>query len=121
MEILRNRNRNCLPSTFYKSHFGQIESLIKRVPFGVAELCKQSALQEPEFLNIMPCSRRFIPQGAFWLMFLYSSLNSPNDPVAGVAFGPSGTAAIGCGKELSGRQSNNLFLHLSSSRAEISI
>jgi hypothetical protein len=32
-------------------------------------------------------------------MFLYSSLNSPNDPVAGVAFGPSGTAAIGCGKE----------------------
>jgi hypothetical protein len=31
-------------------------------------------------------------------MFLYSSLNSPNDPVAGVAFGPSGTAAIGCGK-----------------------
>jgi hypothetical protein len=43
-------------------------------------------------------------------MFLYSSLNSPNDPVAGVAFGPSGTAAIGCGKELSGRQSNNLFL-----------
>src|SRR6478736_7715061 len=26
-------------------------------------------------------------------MFLYSSLNSPNDPVAGVAFGPSGTAA----------------------------
>jgi len=45
-------------------------------------------------------------------MFLYSSLNSPNDPVAGVAFGPSGTAAIGCGKEPSGRQSNNLFLHL---------
>jgi hypothetical protein len=42
-------------------------------------------------------------------MFLYSSLNSPNDPVAGVAFGPSGTAAIGCGKEPSGRQSNNLF------------
>jgi len=39
-------------------------------------------------------------------------LNSPNDPVAGVAFGPSGTAAIGCGKEPSGRQSNNLFLHL---------
>jgi hypothetical protein len=45
-------------------------------------------------------------------MFLYSSLNSPNDPVAGVAFGPSGTAAIACGKEPSGRQSNNLFLHL---------
>jgi CspA family cold shock protein len=42
-------------------------------------------------------------------MFLYSSLNSPNDPVAGAAFGPSGTAAICCGKELSGRQSNNLF------------
>jgi hypothetical protein len=47
--------------------------------------------------------------GALWLMFLYSSLNSPNDPVAGVAYGPSGTAAIGCGKEPSGRQSNNLF------------
>src|SRR5579864_8172475 len=45
-------------------------------------------------------------------MFLYSSLNSPNDPVAGVALlvGPSGTAAICCGKEPSGRQSNNLFL-----------
>ena len=42
-------------------------------------------------------------------MFLYSSLNSPNDPVARVAFGPSCTAAIGCGKEPSGRQSNNLF------------
>jgi CspA family cold shock protein len=60
----------------------------------------------------MLCSRQLRPQGAFWLMFLYSSLNSPNDPVAGVAFGPSGTAAIGCGKEPSGRQSNNLFLHL---------
>jgi len=28
-------------------------------------------------------------------MFLYSSLNSPNDPVAGVAFGPSGLRAFG--------------------------
>jgi hypothetical protein len=92
------------------------ESIIKSIPFRVTALCKQSTLQEPEFLNIMLCSRQLRPQGAFWLMFLYSSLNSPNDPVAGVAFGPSGTAAIGCGKEPSGRQSNNLFLHLRSSR-----
>jgi hypothetical protein len=42
-------------------------------------------------------------------MFLYSSLNSPNDPVAGVAFGPSGTAAIGCGKELSGGKATTFF------------
>jgi len=60
----------------------------------------------PEYYALL---QRLIPRGAFWLMFLYSSLNSPNDPVAGVAFGPSGTAAIGCGKEPSGRQSNNLF------------
>jgi hypothetical protein len=107
-----NRNRKALPSNFYKDHFGTNESIVKQVPFGVIALCKQSALQEPEFLNIMLCSRRLVPRGAFWLMFLYSSLNSPNDPVAGVAFGPSGTAAIGCGNEPSGRQSNNLFLHL---------
>ena len=75
---------------------------------------------EPEFLNIMLCSRQLRPQGAFWLMFLYSSLNSPNDPVAGVAFGPSGTAAIGCGKEPSGRQSNNLFSTFAVQEAEIS-
>jgi len=92
------------------------EGIIKSIPFRVTALCKQSTLQEPEFLNIMLCSRQLRPQGAFWLMFLYSSLNSPNDPVAGVAFGPSGTAAIGCGTEPSGRQSNNLFLHLRSSR-----
>src|SRR6185312_932693 len=68
-----NRNRKWLLSTFYKSHFGRNESLIKRVPFGVTPLCKQSALQEPEFLNIMLCSRRH-SRGALWLMFLYSSL-----------------------------------------------
>jgi hypothetical protein len=104
-----NRNRKALPSNFYKYHFGTNESIANQVPFGVTPLCKQSALQEPEFLNIMLCSRRLVPRGALWLMFLYSSLNSPNDPVAGVAFGPSGTAAIACGKEPSGRQSNNLF------------
>jgi hypothetical protein len=60
----------------------------------------------PEYYALLPAIHA---QGALWLMFLYSSLNSPNDPVAGVALGPSGTAAIGCGKELSGRQSNNLF------------
>jgi len=60
----------------------------------------------PEYYALLPAARR---GDTLWLMFLYSSLNSPNDPVAGVAFGPSGTAAIGCGKEPSGRQSNNLF------------
>jgi len=45
-------------------------------------------------------------------MFLYSSLNSPNDPVAGVALllGPSGTAAYLLRKRAIWRQSNNLFL-----------
>jgi hypothetical protein len=108
-EILQNRNRKALHFGFYKDHFGTNESIVKQVPFGVTALCKQSALQEPEFLNIMLCSPGECSAGALWLMFLYSSLNSPNDPVAGVAFGPSGTAAIGCGKEPSGRQSNNLF------------
>ena len=60
----------------------------------------------PEYYALLPAIHA---RGTLWLMFLYSSLNSPNDPVAGVALGPSGTAAIGCGKELSGRQSNNLF------------
>jgi hypothetical protein len=115
-----NRNRKALPSNFYKYHFGTNESLVTQIPFGVTSLCKQSALQEPEFLNIMLCSRRLVPQGALWLMFLYSSLNSPNDPVAGVTFGPSGTAAIGCGKEPSGRQSNNLFSTFAVEKAEIS-
>src|SRR6476469_2173702 len=63
MEFLRNRNRRCLPPSCYKYHFEQNESLIKRVPLCGKALCKQSALQEPEFLNIMPCSRRFIPLG----------------------------------------------------------
>ena len=79
-----NRNRKALPSNFYKDHFGRNESIVKQVPFGVTALCKQSALQKPEFLNIMLCSRRLVSRGAFWLMFLCSSLNSPNDPVAGV-------------------------------------
>src|SRR5436305_6552557 len=51
-----NRNRKALPSNFYKNHFGTNESVVKQVPFGVIALCKQSALQEPEFLNIMLCS-----------------------------------------------------------------
>ena len=51
-----NRNRKALPSNFYKYHFGTNESMVKQVPFGVTALCKQSALQEPEFLNIMLCS-----------------------------------------------------------------
>ena len=68
----------------------------------------------------MLCSPGECGAGALWLMFLYSSLNSPNDPVAGVAFGPSGTAAIGCGKEPSGRQSNNLFSTFAVEKAEIS-
>lgn|SRR5579871_4666796 len=109
-----NRNRKALPSNFYKYHFGTNESLVKQIPFGVTSLCKQSALQEPEFLNIMLCSRRLVPQGALWLMFLYSSLNSPNDPVAGVAFGPSGTAAIGCGKSHLAGKATTFFLHLCS-------
>jgi hypothetical protein len=49
----------------------------------------------PEYYALLPAIHG---RGTLWLMFLYSSLNSPNDPVAGVAFGPSGTAAIGCGK-----------------------
>jgi hypothetical protein len=107
-----NRNRKCRSYAVLKSHSAENESYATVFPFGVWRCLKQSALQKPEFLNIMPSSRRSSAQGAFGLMFLYSSLNSPNDPVAGVAFlfGPSGTAAICCGKELSGRQSNNLFL-----------
>src|SRR6185437_13786534 len=58
MNILQNRNIKRLLPTFYKSHFGRNESLIKAVPFRVTARCKQSALQEPEFLNIMLCSRR---------------------------------------------------------------
>jgi cold shock protein len=52
-------------------------------------------------------------------MFLYSSLNSPNDPVAGVAFGPSGTAAIGCGKEPSGGKATTFFSTFALQEAEI--
>jgi CspA family cold shock protein len=52
-------------------------------------------------------------------MFLYSSLNSPNDPVAGVAFGPSGTAAIGCGKSHLAGKATTFFSTLSSWKAEI--
>jgi CspA family cold shock protein len=59
-----NRNRKAHLSNFYKDHFGTNESIVKQVPFGVTALCKQSALQEPEFLNIMLCSRRLVP-GAF--------------------------------------------------------
>jgi hypothetical protein len=111
LEILQNRNRKCLSFTFYKSLPTGNESRVKAFPLAFWHDVKQNALQEPEFLNIMRSSRRSYPQGAFGLMFLYSSLNSPNDPVAGVACsqGPSGAAAVGCGKELSGRQSNNLF------------
>jgi hypothetical protein len=55
-------------------------------------------------------------------MFLYSSLNSPNDPVAGVALllGPSGTAAYLLRKRAIWRQSNNLFLRPKVFQAEIS-
>jgi hypothetical protein len=53
-------------------------------------------------------------------MFLYSSLNSPNDPVAGVAFGPSGTAAIGCGKEHLAGKATTFFSTCSVYEAEIS-
>jgi len=54
-------------------------------------------------------------------MFLYSSLNSPNDPVAGVALllGPSGTAAYLLRKRAIWRQSNNLFSSPESFPAEI--
>jgi hypothetical protein len=85
MESCKNRSRKRPVLIFYKSHFGRNEGSTKPVHFGVGPQCKQSALQEPEFLNIMLSARRLISPGAFWLMFLYSSLNSPNDPVAGVA------------------------------------
>ena len=70
----------------------------------------------PEYYALLPeeCGT-----GTLWLMFLYSSLNSPNDPVAGVAFGPSGTTAIGCGKEPSGRQQQPFFSTLAVEKAEI--
>jgi hypothetical protein len=116
MESCKNRSRKRPVLIFYKSHFGRNEGSTKPVHFGVGPQCKQSALQEPEFLNIMLSARRLISPGAFWLMFLYSSLNSPNDPVAGVAFGPSGTAAIGCGKEHLAGKATTFFLHLRNSR-----
>jgi hypothetical protein len=53
------------------------------------------------------------PAGTHLVDVFVQQFELADDPVAGVAFGPSGTAAIGCGKEPSGRQSNNLFLHLS--------
>src|SRR6476620_6288373 len=62
-EILQNRNRKALPSRFYKNHFGINESIEKEVPFGVTTVCKQSALQEPEFLNIMLCSPGSVVRG----------------------------------------------------------
>jgi hypothetical protein len=62
-EILQNRTRKALHFDFYKDHFGTNESIVKQVPFSVTALCKQSALQEPEFLNIMLCSPASVARG----------------------------------------------------------
>jgi hypothetical protein len=40
-------------------------------------------MRVPEYYALLPA---IYAPGALWLMFLYSSLNSPNDPVAGVAY-----------------------------------
>jgi hypothetical protein len=73
MRSCKNRNRKRDSSTFYKSQLATNESSAMVFPLALWHTAKQSALQKPEFLNIMPSSRRIIPQGALGLMFLYSS------------------------------------------------
>src|SRR5215472_13439881 len=104
-----NRNRKWLLPTFYKSDFAGNESLIKRLPFGVSAWCKQSALQEPEFLNIMLCSRQLVVRGTLWLMFLYSSLKLAERSGCWSRLRAFRHGSHRLRKEPSGRQSNNLF------------
>src|ERR1041385_1236140 len=79
----------------FKRSFRWKRKLPNGIPFGSLPPSKHKCFTRtrvPEYYAEFPA---VTPQGAFRLMFLYSSLNSPNDPVAGVALlvGPSGTAA----------------------------
>jgi len=58
MEVPANRNRKRFPSAVLKGRRAGNESYPSGVPLWGLALCKQSALQKPEFLNIMPSSRR---------------------------------------------------------------
>src|SRR5947207_14406986 len=58
MRSCKNRNRKRDSSTFYKSQWVINESPAKAFPLALWHTVKQSALQKPEFLNIMPSSRR---------------------------------------------------------------
>jgi hypothetical protein len=69
----------------FKRPFCRKRKLPKGVPFGGLALCETKCFTKtrvPEYYALL-CGG--LAQGAFRLMFLYSSLNSPNDPVAGVA------------------------------------
>jgi len=58
MGIPGNRNRKRFPSAVLKGRLAGNESYQTVFPLGVWRCAKQSALQKPEFLNIMPSSRR---------------------------------------------------------------
>jgi len=58
MGIPGNRNRKRFPSAVLKGRPAGNERYQAVFPLVVWRCAKQSALQEPEFLNIMPSSRR---------------------------------------------------------------
>jgi|SRR5215831_2425344 len=58
MGSLQNRSRKCSSSAVLKGLFAGSESYQTAFPLEVWRCAKQSALQKPEFLNIMPSSRR---------------------------------------------------------------